>query len=82
MVGRTGGRAGGLKGPAPCSRFTLERPDYSPHCRASLQGAWECTGVPAGVMLFFFLLRTAYLQFRHNTIVKCVPKLFWHCLEL
>ena len=33
-------------------------------------------------LCYFFLLRTTYLQFRHNTIVKCVPKLFWHYLEL
>ena len=25
---------------------------------------------------YFFLLRTAYLQFRHSTIVKCVLELF------
>ena len=33
-------------------------------------------------LYYFFLLRTAYLQFKHRTIVKCVPKFFWHCLEL
>ena len=31
-VGRTRRRARGLKGPVPRSHFTLERPDYSPHC--------------------------------------------------
>ena len=75
-IGRTGGQAGVLKGPAPRPHFTIKRPDYLPHCRVSLQGAWECTGVLAGFMLFFFLLQTAYLQFRHSTILKCVPELF------
>ena len=46
--------------------FILERPDYSPHCRASLQGAWECTRVPAGVMLFFFALNNIFaIQAQH-----------------
>ena len=33
-------------------------------------------------LCYSFLLRTTYLQSTHNTIVKCVPELFWHCLEL
>ena len=37
---------------------------------------------PSRVYVNFFLLRTTYLQFRHSTIVKCVPELFWHYLEL
>ena len=59
---------------AQTTRLTAERV-----CRA-LGSALE-SGVPAGIMLFF-LLRTTYLQFRHSTIVKCVPELFWHYLEL
>ena len=40
-------------------------------CRAlgSALGSWPG-------LHYFFLLRTTYLQFRHNTIVKCVPELF------
>ena len=40
-------------------------------CRALGSGVGSQLG-----LRYFFLLRTAYLQFRHNTIVKCVPEVF------
>ena len=86
-TGRTSGRADertskGFKRPrtsfpsslssAQTTRLTAERV-----CRA----LGSALGSQPG-LCYFFLLRTTYLQFRHNTIMKCVPELFWHYLEL
>ena len=57
---------------AQTTRLTVERV-----CRA----LGSALGSQPG-LCYFFLLQTTYLQFRHSTIVKCVPKLFWHYLEL
>ena len=82
-TGRTSGRAEGLTSrgfkrprtlfPASFSSTQTTRLTAERVCRA----LGSALGSQLRLMLFFFLLRTAYLQFRHNTIVKCVPKLFW-----
>ena len=81
-VGQTGEQAGGLKDPAPRSPLHSQ----APRLLASLQSEFaRRLGVhwgPSRGYIIFFLLRTTYLQFKHNTIVKCLPELFWHCLEL
>ena len=53
-VWRTGGRVGDLKGPAPRSPLHSRAPKLLASLRSEFAGAWECTGVPAGVMLFSF----------------------------
>ena len=64
-TGRIGGRAGLAVGRTsrgfkrPCTSFPASLSSAQTTRltgRASLQGAWECTGVLAGVMSFFFLL--------------------------